>query len=1206
MKFSNFKLTTKQGIGFGLILVIMAGVIIFSLVKMSSLRDEIERLTKDRLPGMIAVSEMHLDTSRYRLNELQLALTYYGYKMREQEQLMMRLRAKIKENQAIYEPLISDYEEEETYSKFRKKWEEYIDLHEQFMKLSRDSKDEEALKLLNNEARKVFDDIGHGLENLIRIKKKSFREAALNSEETYKSAYEIILVLLGITALLSILISLILVRTITEPVRQLEKAAKRVADGDIEVHLDIQTKEEMGTLAKSFNQMTGALRQVRADTEREDWFKTGLNKLNEKMRGDHDVQTLARHIITYLSKYLGAQIGALYIFDEESEELRLTASYAFTRRKKLGSIIHMGEGLPGQAAFEKTMISVSDIPEDYIRISSAFGDTAPRNIVVSPFLYEEKLIGVTELGSLEEFSDKKVRFLENSMESIAIGIHSAQSANKIRHLLKESQRQGEELQAQQEELRASNEELSVQRDVLKDSETKLIRQQEDLQTANEELGEKAVYLEKQKSEISQKNLELEAARNDIEQKARELGIASKYKSEFLANMSHELRTPLNSMLILTRSLADNEEGNLSDDEVRSAQIVYNSGNGLLNLINEILDLSKIEAGKMTVNIENIRPDEIAESMRMSFEYVIEEKGLSFDIRMEKDLPEFMQTDQQRLEQIVRNFISNAIKFTEEGSITFGIRRGDGDNLSRSGLDNRKTLAVFVTDTGIGIPHEKQLDIFEAFQQADGGTSRKYGGTGLGLSISRELAKLLGGEIQLESEEGKGSTFTFYLSAEMSDSKPPSPKPQAPDSKPRDPGPKPPQSYENRPIPDFQFQISDDRETLKTGDKCILIIEDDPNFARILLNQCREKGFKGLVCPGGGQGMEFARRYLPEAIILDIRLPDMNGWTVLDSLKDNSETCHIPVHVMSAQDKSSDAFEKGAIGFLTKPVRKEDLESAFRKLEGFIDRNIRKLLIVEDDEALRESICGLIAKQDVKTTEAANAGEAMDALENNAFDCMILDLGLPDMTGLELLHLLEEMQDIRIPPVIVYTGKELNREDEEQLRRYADSIIIKGTRSEERLLDEATLFLHQLVSAPSRDTLGEIKNFEDKDSVFKNRKVLLVDDDMRNVFALSKILREKDIEVIKAENGKKALSMLDMNPDTALVLMDIMMPVMNGYEATGKIREQERFRKLPIIALTAKAMKGDREKCIAAGANDYMTKPVDMERLLSMMRVWLYA
>ncbi len=1185
MRFDNLKLAKKQGAAFGVILLIMTGASLFSLIKMSDVQDEIGQLNAKRLPGLSTLSEIRVDIAEYCMQQLQHSSDDYGGTQAKAN--------KIRADLERYESLMISQEERDLYAVLQEKWGVYLNLHSQMKSLLRDNKDGNEEGNRQNLS-KSYKDIADVLDQLIRISRKGFFEAAIRSRDTYNATKNITLLILGLTLLLSALIALVLVRTVTAPVRELEAAARRVTAGDYSVHLTVRSRDEIGCLSESFNLMTDSLRKAKEENEARDWFKTGQNELNRAMQGDQDEQSLARNVIGCLAKYLGAQVGVLYLFDEKNTELRLTGSYAFTKRKGLGDVIHIGEGIAGQAAFEKELISVTDIPSDYLRISSALGDTAPRNITALPFLYEGRLLGVIELGSFREFDDRVIAFLADSAENIAVGFNSALADRKIKYLLQESRQQAEELQTQQEELKAANEELTAQAEALKISETRLIEQQEELQATNDELEQKARFLAKQKAEIAEKNRHLEASQLAVRQKADALESAGKYKSEFLANMSHELRTPLNSMLILARGLADNESGNLSEDETQAAKIIYKGGNDLLKLINEILDLSKIEAGKMSINIDAVPLAGLVENVRTGFERMADEKGLKLECRTDDTLPETIQTDQLRLEQIIRNFMSNAVKFTEKGSVTFSVQQPESD-LFQITAGQQNIIAISVSDTGIGIPKDKQSDIFEAFQQADGGTARKYGGTGLGLAISRELARLLGGEIRLKSEPGKGSIFTLCLPIAPGAGNPGRINPVSSVSEAADP------NVASAVMP----QVPDDRDSLGKEDKVILIIEDDPNFAKILLNRCHEKNFKGLISASGEEGLTLAEKHRPEAVILDIRLPGMDGWAVLDRLKANPDTRHIPVHLMSAENASPDALKKGAVGFLTKPVQKEELDAAFRKLETFIAKEIKDLLIVEDDENMRKSIRQLIAAgQDVNITEAGTGKEAFGALRNRTFDCMVLDLGLPDMTGFELLDRLEQDKTVSIPPVIVYTARELSAEEDEQLRRYSETIIVKGVRSQDRLLDETSLFLHRMVSNMPQEKRKIIARLSDKDSMFRDKKILLADDDMRNVFALSKILRERGMKVLKAEDGTKALSLLDNYPETDLVLMDIMMPVMDGYEAMKKIREQNRFRKLPVIALTAKAMQGDRAKCIAAGASDYLTKPVDTERLLSMMRVWL--
>ncbi|MGA1874783.1 MAG: response regulator [bacterium] len=981
------------------------------------------------------------------------------------------------------------------------------------------------------------------------------------------------------------------------------RQAQEIAKGNFSTCIELRSPED--ELGLALQQMTESLRSSREESEQRAWLRIGQNQLDEAMRGDQSILGLCQNIMSCLAGYLDIQIGALYLASKDTPDLVLCGSYAFDRSREAGSVIKIGEGLVGQAALEKKMTIVTNVPEDYARIHSATGEALPRHILVSPFLFGGKLKGVMEFGSFREFSDLHLEFLRMVMDSVAIGIHTAQSRTKIQELLEESQRMTDELQVQQEELQATNEELEEQTQNLRESQEKLKIQQEELQTTNEELEEKTESLERQKSDINRKNEELEAIRRDLEQKAEELAVASKYKSEFLANMSHELRTPLNSLLILSRSLIDNKDVNLTDHQIESLKIIYSSGKDLLDLINEILDLSKIEAGRMEVDKKELLIQDLAENIKAGFQHMIDDKRLAFQVIVDPKLPQTIFTDRRRTEQIMKNLMSNAIKFTDEGKITVQFKRPDNKvDLSRSGLTAERAVAISITDTGTGIPPDKQKIIFEAFQQADGGTARKYGGTGLGLSICRELADLLGGEIQLTSEPGKGSTFTLFLPVKREE------KPSAdiaPRASRREPKPaviQPQDLRENERALDLII-IPDDRDSLKEDDQAILIIEDDQPFARILMDQCHQKGFKCLLSATGEKGLELAAGYQPKAIILDLILPGMNGWQVLESLKNNTAIRHIPVHIISIEEKSLEALQKGAIGFITKPVDKEELEEAITKIGKVIEKDIKDLLVVEDNRILRERIVTLIGNGDVKVSQAENGDEAIKALQSGRFDCMILDLGLPDMSGFELLRILETNENMIIPPVIIYTGRELTREEDEELQRYAESIIVKGVKSEERLLDETALFLHRIISNLPEKKKKMITTLYDKDMVLQGKKILLVDDDMRNAFALARILQDNGMKVLKAEDGKKALNILDREPDVDLVLMDIMMPVMDGYEATRTIRAHQKFWNMPIIALTAKAMKEDRARCLAAGASDYITKPVEVDRLLSMMRVLLY-
>jgi CheY-like chemotaxis protein len=853
----------------------------------------------------------------------------------------------------------------------------------------------------------------------------------------------------------------------------------------------------------------------------------------------------------------------------------------------------------GQAALEKKPIVFSNIPDDYVQVSSGLGSARPKNIVVYPFLFDGNVRGVIELGTMRGFSDLDMQFLEVVSTNIGIAFNSAQSRKKLKELLEETQRQAEELQTQQEELRQINEELQEKTDLLERSEAELKAQQEELQQTNEELEEKANLLEEQKEK-------LEVAKIDVESKARELEATSKYKSEFLANMSHELRTPLNSILILAQLLSENKSKSLSEKDVDYARNIFNSGTDLLNLINEILDLSKVEAGKIEIELNSVPVEELTDHLQQLFKEIAIKKQIDFNIRcLREQFSAPMQTDKQRLEQILRNLLSNAFKFTEKGgSIALDISvQKPGNHIRNQQLRKLSSLAVFsVTDTGIGIPADKQELIFEAFQQADGSTKRKYGGTGLGLSISRELAGALGGEIHLHSEEGKGSTFTLYLPLAFDTSyilpttkeielRKPSEKPVRIEKKPVDPA--------------LQGEATDDRYKINDNDKVILIVEDDEKFANILLEITRSKGYKGIIAHQGNTGLSLARHYRPDAIILDMKLPVLDGSEVLRQLKNDPELRHIPVQIMSGYDRRKEGLELGAFDFIRKPLDNAGVQQAFDRMQDFINRKLKKLLVVEDNQQQNKAIRELIGNGDVKSFAAYTGEEAFSMLQHEKFDCIIIDLGLPDMSGFELLEKIKVNDQLNKIPVIVYTGRDMNKDEARRLEKLANTVVLKTSDSKERLLDETALFLHRVESRLPKEKQQIIRKLHRTEEILRGKNVLIVDDDMRNTYSLTNVLDEEGMKCYTAENGRVAIEVLQKQKDIDIVLMDIMMPEMDGFEATEAIRKMNTFNKLPIIALTAKAMKGDREKCLEAGMSDYIAKPVNMDQLLSLMRVWLY-
>ncbi len=1131
---------------------------------------------------------------------------------------------------------LSQSEEKIHLDEFIRVWNRFLETNQEVKRLAGLGQKDEAVALSMGKGRELRQKAGELIDLLVKQNDKDLDESKAEGDRDVRRAI-LWMIFLTLAALASALtLGLILSRSISSTLNNMVNVADAIAKGNLDTPVEAGGEDEAGRLAASIKEMQTALKKSLEETQAQDWLKTGIAALNDVVLGEQNVTNLSGKIVSEISTYLNAQIGAIYLAGDERQKdtFRLAGSYAYTKRKNLSNRFSLGEGLVGQAALEKKPILVRNVPEEYIKVTSGLGEAVPRFLSVTPLLYEGRVKGVLEIGTLVEMTDLQLLYLSQAMPAIAIAIETAQAKERLSEALARSQTLTEELEAQQEELKAANEELEEQTQSLKESEERLKTQQEELEATNEELEEKTEALERQKRDVERSNRNLQQARAEVEERAEQLAIASKYKSEFLANMSHELRTPLNSLLILARLLADNKEGTLTEEQMESAMVVYDSGNQLLSLINEILDLSRIEAGKVEMHFESVPMEILAGNIQDHFAHMAKEKGLELEVDIGKALPGEIRTDRKRAEQIIRNLMANAIKFTEAGRITVRMETPQkGVNLFRSGLAPSNAVAISIRDTGIGIPRDKQKIIFEAFQQADGTTARKYGGTGLGLSISRELAHLLGGEIQMESEVGKGSTFTLYLPTDMDKSKLETGnlKPVKGQEQPGNRGQRsasglegptqrrvagdqeritkngsPTTRHEQRMTGSLHItSIPDDRERLAKGDRIILVIEDDHRFAALLLKQCHERGFKCLASATGEGGLSLAAEYHPHAIILDIRLPGMDGWAVLGSLKEDPNLRHIPVHMMSVEDPTIEAFQKGAIGFLKKPARMEELEDAFSRFEDILDRKMKSLLVVEDDENLRRSVVRLVGSGDIRVDEAATGEEALKALRSISYDCVILDLGLPDMTGFDLLKRIEQEDGRAIPPVIVYTGKDLTREEETKLRGYAESIIIKGVRSDERLLDEVSLFLHRMVDTMPEKQRKMIIDLHDTDSLFRDKKILMVDDDMRNIFALSKLLQEKGMQVIKAEDGKMALEALEKNADVNLVLMDIMMPVMDGYETMKRIRAQSRFHRLPIIALTAKAMAGDRDRCIEAGANDYLAKPVDAKRLLSMLRVWLY-
>jgi len=913
------------------------------------------------------------------------------------------------------------------------------------------------------------------------------------------------------------------------------------------------------------------------------WLRTGQRQLAEHTLGQHAIASLSRSVLEFLARYLDVAVAALYIRQEDGR-LQRVAAYGLTHDSdEDGQSLDSDQGLVGQAALENRVIQLDDLPASYLKVSSGLGQGAARHVLVVPVHNDGLVNGVVELGFLRALAPRDLEFVTMIASNIGNSLHAALYRRRLEDVLSQSQELNEELQVQQEELRTTNEELEEQSRVLKEYQVTLENQQAELEQTNEQLSEVALSLD-------HKNAALNQAQTLLEERATELSRASRYKSEFLANMSHELRTPLNSSLILAKLLADNPKGHLSQEEVRFAQSIYSAGNDLLSLINDILDISKVEAGKLELSPEDMVVGTLVDSLKSTFEPLAGQKNLTLSIRVESGTPATLKTDRQRVEQILKNLLSNAIKFTDAGEVSL-----------RVSLQPQGVIAFSVRDSGIGIRPDQQQLIFDAFRQADGTTSRRYGGTGLGLSISRDLTTLLGGSLSVESSEGGGSTFTLLLPCEWS----PAPAPQ-PDTKPgrlRNPAPVMAPAPLPAPVPAAAF--ADDRD-LPRGDRLVLVIEDDVIFAQILYDLAREMNYNCLVAHGAEDGFALAMQFLPHAILLDMGLPDRPGLSVLQRLKENPKTRHIPVHVVSGDDLSEEALQMGAIGYALKPTTREQLKTVFQKLGDKLAQKIKRVLLVEGDALQRASVVQLIGDSDVEITAVGTGGEALALLTSTVFDCMIMDLKFPDMQGHELLERMSTEGISSFPPVIVYTGREMTREEEAGLLKYSRAIIMKGARSPERLLDEVTLFLHKVESELSADRQIMLKSLRSRDTAFEGRKVLVVDDDARNIFALTSALEQKGMRVEIGRNGFEAISKLDEIAGIDLVLMDIMMPGMDGLEATRHIRKDARFKKLPIIAVTAKAMKDDQEQCLKAGTSDYLAKPIDLDRLFSLLRVWMPA
>ena len=965
----------------------------------------------------------------------------------------------------------------------------------------------------------------------------------------------------------------LLAANLTSQVRAIAEVATAVTKGDLTRSIQVDARGEVAELKDNINTMIGNLRLTTDVNTEQDWLKTNLARFTNMLQGQRDLTTVGRLLLTELTPLVNAHMGVIYqVENEDSPKLRLLSAYAGDGVVPHQPILQFGEGLIGQCAMDKRQRLVSDIPSDAVPINSALLRVAPKNLVVFPVLFENQVKAVIELASVSAFTTSQMTFLEQLTDSIGIVLNSIEATMQTEGLLKQSQQLAGELQTQQKEL----------------------------QQTNEQLEQKAQQLAERNVEVERKNQEIEQARRAVEEKATELSLTSKYKSEFLANMSHELRTPLNSILILGQQLTENPDGNLTPRQVEFARTIHGAGTDLLNLISDILDLSKIESGTVTVDAEEILTSNLLDTVGRPFRHEAESRQLSFNIELDPSLGRSIITDSKRLQQVLKNLLSNAFKFTADGGVRLRVAAALGGwSAEHHVLNHSPAVVAFeVSDTGIGIPAEKQKLIFEAFQQADAGTSRKYGGTGLGLAISRELASLLGGEIHLQSAPGRGSTFTLYLPLKYSG---PTVASRVSASRQHGVAPALPAATQDRIIE----QLPDDRLSLEPGDSILLIVEDDPHYARVLIDLARDKGFKVLVAARGAEALDLAKQFQPTAVSLDVFLPDMLGWTVLSQLKHNPLTRHIPVQIITLDEDRQHALARGAFSFVNKPTTTEGVSEALSEIKEYVKPRRKRLLIVEDNAAEQMSIRELLGHDDIEIVTTGTGAEALSALRENPCDCVVLDLRLPDMSGFEVLDCIRNDDLLSDVPVVVFTGRELSVEEDAELHTMARSIVVKGVESPERLLDETSLFLHRVITELPIEKQRMLEKLNSSDEDLVGQTALLVDDDARNIFALSSVLERRGMKVLTATTGSEAVTLVESNPEIAIVLMDIMMPQMDGYQTIGVIRTNPSFRRLPIIALTAKAMKGDREKCLEAGASDYLAKPVNTEQLLLAIRMWLH-
>lgn len=1060
------------------------------------------------------------------------------------------------------------------------------------------------LKLLSS-GKEYMDSIV-SIENDIKNNEKELLASRTKRFENFSRFTPVIIILSSIIAILIAIFFFIRVRNdinlrlrlqqeleqkdleITRRIQTVSKIAETISSGDYSTRINDEEQDNLGTLSSALNKMGASLEYSFKSLSDKEWLQTGAALISEAAIGEQTVQQLSSKVLQVIANYTGSSVGAFYLYTENNR-LNFETGYAFVPTTERRNIA-IGDGIIGEVAVTRKEIFLPETTGSPLQISYATGSLKPVSIFGFPVSFENRLIGVIELGSLNIYSERDLQFFRNAANIIAIAINMAQNRERMQELLEEVQAQSEELQAQHKELEIVNTEMEAQTEKLQVSEEELKVQQEELMQTNRELEERSKLLEEKNELIGHRNRE-------IQKKAEELAQSTKYKSEFLANMSHELRTPLNSILLLSRLMAENKDNNLSRDQVEYAQVIQSSGNGLLELIDEILDLSKIEAGKMDLDYSYVSFKQVIDDMRMLFEPLAREKGLELSFETDPDMITEIETDKMRLGQILKNLLSNAFKFTHTGSISLRIKP-DPKTSGRSVLFE-------VQDSGVGIPGDKLGLIFEAFQQADGSTKRKYGGTGLGLSISRELSYLLKGDLTVSSKEGEGSVFTLRLPVSRNT------RQEQPRVIPAvaNPIPNPPTEHQ-RPVNKLTLTeipkgVPDDREDIMPGDKIILIIEDDTHFATALLNYTRSQHYKAIVAVRGDEAVQLAKTYNPLGILLDIQLPVKNGWEVMEELKKDSATRHIPVHIMSSFEAKKESLTRGAVDFINKPVTLDQMSEIFRRIESVINREKSKVLIVEENPKHAQALSYYLSSFQVESSITKSIPESIQALHREEVNCVILDMGLPETRNYDNLELIKSTPGFENIPIIIFTGKSFSRTEEQRIKQYADSIVLKTAHSYQRILDEVSLFLHIMDQQQKNKPATRLERLGSLDEVLKNKTVLLADDDVRNIFSLTKILEQHKMKIIPAIDGKEALEKMNTHRDVNIVLMDMMMPEMDGFESIRKIRQNPAFKNIPIIAITAKAMTGDREKCIQAGASDYISKPVDIDQLISLLRIWLY-